>query len=1242
MWEPRQPKHRKGVDSYKVPSVGTVVVFKPHRSAHAGKQGVVTKVTTSRPPSVRVRLLGREKHAGATEKLVLASAVSPVRAKGKSTADMLLMDSEMSSALRGQFSDLRAEARGSALKQNPFFPPSWVTEVHEKAERMPEAFVARHELEKSLGVPHRGGHGADADLTTDEFTAACKSLNPTYTPEQLRAFAQVEPAREVEQETRRSVSAKSHTGDDESEDEAGEHELQLSSSEHISWQLERRLRSGQKHDDEELSRALKQAESILSGQRNGEDDLTEKGIKPLVLMSESRYAVIQRDAAVALYSLSINENNKPKFLKSKALTALVRLAESDDTDIRLNVAGACYRLSMCDEIKRSFVQEGILDGLIKFLNSPPTHVGQEIQRYAMHALKELVENKENRKNVLDEADILPPVFDVLVHPDSRVRRLAAWTLETLAAEDTNKIRMLKSGALNRILAVCRLKNVEMRRAAASCMAQLTNFSDIIADPELKVSVPKEPAVQSLTDAKTIKSLLEMVEPDSSWDADPAIVVHVCDTVQNIVQVMGKSSSTRFVHFDALPIMLQQAGKLNAVENATADTVGALCALVDTLAILYKSASGQKLRESVEHIGTVLSMCKSTKSRIRRGGARMLERISTLEESKVAMAQDPTTVPLLLSLFKFDYNTQITAARTIAELAEAPRNRPMLVAMKCVPTIIEFLPQGDEEMQFELARALADLAMAVDNRLPIVSCPGAIAELTAIMTDESGQSGPVQPEIFRCVANLVAPAGSVVTIEASTVESNVVGEFEEVAEWRRSTEGIAWRNNYNTTELDRIHMKVGNSGIIGALTAQPHGRQEAVRRLAEESIRNLLRLSPREFDFAEMRGKILSDGYLRARTACGGTKRLEAAGWIVADDPIAGEGVTPEDVTAEVEVKEGPGSVRFTVEIANSDSEDHSDEDSQTVDNEIRAGRTKSYSQGEYGRLLEEQAKRLAAAREVQLNSSPMATPRSPGTQAQLNSDGMSNETAIDRFFRLLDEQKLRFMDLFQLIGAFLCPYIRPRFVRTTCDLLTERGIYGADVDRSGTVDAEELATAFARHKLPINSEEVQAILQELDTDGNGDIDQQEFLDQMRVAQNRRRVLAKDAKTRIKPMPPIQRRPTTMETIKSRRIRAKERMQELEHERDTAREKEHQRQAAMLREAARAKVAQEAARMKKAAAAVKVKEQELHRVRMTGLFSSYGSRLASTVLPPISHKTRRAGGTPRGTARALNLAAPMTA
>jgi hypothetical protein len=53
-------------------------------------------------------------------------------------------------------------------------------------------------------------------------------------------------------------------------------------------------------------------------------------------------------------------------------------------------------------------------------------------------------------------------------------------------------------------------------------------------------------------------------------------------------------------------------------------------------------------------------------------------------------------------------------------------------------------------------------------------------------------------------------------------------------WRKSDDGIAWRNSYNTNELDKIHMKIGDSGIIGVLMAQPHGRK-----VTSQSIRPLL-------------------------------------------------------------------------------------------------------------------------------------------------------------------------------------------------------------------------------------------------------------------------------------------------------------------------------------------------------------------------------------------------------------------
>lgn len=63
----------------------------------------------------------------------------------------------------------------------------------------------------------------------------------------------------------------------------GEGKLRLSSSEHVSAHLAQRLANGQRKDDAELKRVLTQAESIGSV-----DELAEHGIKPLMVMADSR------------------------------------------------------------------------------------------------------------------------------------------------------------------------------------------------------------------------------------------------------------------------------------------------------------------------------------------------------------------------------------------------------------------------------------------------------------------------------------------------------------------------------------------------------------------------------------------------------------------------------------------------------------------------------------------------------------------------------------------------------------------------------------------------------------------------------------------------------------------------------------------------------------------------------------------------------------------------------------------
>ena len=70
--------------------------------------------------------------------------------------------------------------------------------------------------------------------------------------------------------------------------------------------------------------------------------------------------------------------------------------------------------------------------------------------------------------------------------------------------------------------------------------------------------------------------------------------------------------------------------------------------------------------------------------------------------------------------------------------------------------------------------------------------------------------------------------------------------------------------------------------------------------------------------------------------------------------------------------------------------------------------------------------------------------------------------------------------------------------------------HSLDTDASGTVDAAELAGAFAQHGVEATLDEVVELLDTLDEDGDNNIDKHEFLRQMRAVQNERRRRARAA------------------------------------------------------------------------------------------------------------------------------------
>lgn len=674
------------MESTPLVSVGSIVKVKPHMNSHGGKKGVVTKLTQS-GKMVRVRLQGCS-----TERTMLISSVECAIVKGfglRQTAQVPLMTPELKDRLTEQFDEFKAASHAVSMKQREFRPPTWLGEVADEVARTPLSFAVRHQRQMQ-----------EREAKLAETTRAIMSKKKPKEPAQ--------------------------TQDD---------PMMLRSWEHASQFLQQRLANGSRKDDEALAIALDSTVGLLAN-RDGVDSLVENGIKPLLAMAESQYVEIQRDAAAALYSLSINDDNKIKFLKTKALATLVKMAKSTDLDIRMYLSGAMYRLAMEPEIKRPFVHENVLIPLVDFiLNSPSSGIGRDVQRHAVWAIKELVENRENRREVLDyDCDLLKAIFEALKHPDGRVRYCATYSLDSLATYVENKTKMLDAGCLGRLINLIKQKSKDgtLRRAAALCLKKLLDFDAV----EATGALVDEKYIREFSSVDTLQALLGVVATERT---DLDTLLFVVQTLQAILQAAGSYQATvrkRTFELEGLRIVLEQLERLSSAETPTAAIVEAQKGFLAYLTLLLKTASKAVLLDifNMGQITTILTLCKSSRKGVRRSGARILARLSTLEESKLRMAQEPETVPLVLAMAKLsDYSTQSTAAKTLAELCEAPSNRLLLGELRVLPTMVDLIQQGDSQIQFDCVRGIADLSEAVDNRLEITFL--CLAEIVNLLESE---------------------------------------------------------------------------------------------------------------------------------------------------------------------------------------------------------------------------------------------------------------------------------------------------------------------------------------------------------------------------------------------------------------------------------------------------------------------------------------------------------------------------
>jgi hypothetical protein len=456
-------------------------------------------------------------------------------------------------------------------------------------------------------------------------------------------------------------------------------------------------------------------------------------IVPLCAQAQSKSVEVQRDVAAALYSLSIADENKPAFIEAQALETLIAMAQSKDPDIRRNIAGAMYRLSMCTAIKRPFVELGVLRPLLVLAQGSKD---REVQRYSMLAVKELCEKRANHVDIIN-ANALPILFSHLDSTDPRIRKEAIWTLNHLADDEANRLRMLHDGALDKMLQFVNAQDVALRRGSASTLFLFSKLKEV---------APAD-IVKQLTSKETLSSLIAALA-----DRDLEVSADLCRTLA----IMKSTKLTK--------MMLTQKGLVHLFAHASRlvdlDGTGDIhtnLTQVMTVLLTFMPAKYPKNVMAVMdegYMSTLLHLCKYNSGKVRRSAGKLLARLSTIEASKEKMMADPDTVPLLISLCKqSDYSSQMTAVKVIAELAEEAKNRTKLFRAAVLPTLFECIRKGDDEMRFQCARAIADMAEAVELRVAIVYA--GLEQILECMLSEDDQ---VQEQGMRILVNLAAPAG----------------------------------------------------------------------------------------------------------------------------------------------------------------------------------------------------------------------------------------------------------------------------------------------------------------------------------------------------------------------------------------------------------------------------------------------------------------------------------------------------
>eukprot|EP01045_Picozoa_sp_COSAG04_P024856 COSAG04_NODE_3170_length_3093_cov_1.802605_3_plen_559_part_00 len=370
--------------------------------------------------------------------------------------------------------------------------------------------------------------------------------------------------------------------------------------------------------------------------------------------------------------------------------------------------------------------------------------------------------------------------------------MAITTLTALLDGEESCLIVLRRGGRDRFLNLLRSRDGALKNGAAASLQVLMR----VADPEHGAQMREDECL-----AAVFAALSEAV--------DVPLLLALLNVTQDVIQcaptpMAGPTTELRLrmMHLGLSDILQRHAHRLvvllSAHERDAQDrpalerpaspsrdgksspqkTPAPLMLLRRVMKLLLELLKGRRvvrLFANSENLRFVFFLCRHSCKRVSRGASRLLSRLSDLPEAKSLILSDRANLPQLLALSSALSHVSQTVARVLAELAEAWQNRCPLVQGGILASVTALMMSSwTGSTRYNCARCVADLAEAVDLRELIAS--RAATALNQLLKNPQDNESVVE-QALRAIVNLVCPAGEVATVPTgSNVPQEAPGRY----------------------------------------------------------------------------------------------------------------------------------------------------------------------------------------------------------------------------------------------------------------------------------------------------------------------------------------------------------------------------------------------------------------------------------------------------------------------------------